>query len=224
MLRAPTRAIYATWWMALENALAVPNYVALPIIDAREQQVTIAPFAPSRRNAKRAAQLETVVEVESEEDLLDDDVPMLEERGPSSPTELDILASWRTWGSLDYFASPPGIPSPLAPADSVNDDNDDNDDSINDNDSNLSIYSDISEFWTRPSAPEDDEPREESPLRCEPKPQDGTSPRPSNDDEWLDEIAIFAFRHKVGAARKSERRPARSMGGRLHPLLRYALL
>ncbi|KAF1792998.1 hypothetical protein GQ600_14969 [Phytophthora cactorum] len=98
-LRAPTSAIYETWWSALKNALASPNFAVLPVIDARARQVTIAPVLPARRNIslpKHVTTLETVVEAASEEELVDD-IPMLEVGGPSSPSETDILASWRTW-------------------------------------------------------------------------------------------------------------------------------
>ncbi|KAG2865308.1 hypothetical protein PC129_g11047 [Phytophthora cactorum] len=233
-LRAPTSAIYETWWSALKNALASPNFAVLPVIDARARQVTIAPVLPARRNIslpKHVTTLETVVEAASEEELVDD-IPMLEVGGPSSPSETDILASWRTWASLDYFATPPSITGPLSSsespevtADCIKDDSSSSD--------RISVYSDISEFWSRPSEWEDETPYHDpapatkSFTTCESKTlisQNCMAPQPQDDEEkWLDEIALFAFRQKVGASRKSERRPSRRITERLHPLLTYAL-
>ncbi|ETL97524.1 hypothetical protein F441_05540 [Phytophthora nicotianae CJ01A1] len=229
-LRAPTSAVYETWWSALKNALASPNFAVLPVIDARARQVAIAPVLPSRTNTSRpkhTTTLETVVEEAREEESFDD-IPVLEVGGPTSPTETDILASWRTWASLDYFATPPSITGPLSPEAST-DGRKDNDGSASDR---VSIYSDISEFWSRPSEWEDEIPcYQPAPITsfaaCEPNslvPQKCITPQPQHDDEkWLDEIASFAFRQKVGASRKSERRPTRHITGPLHPLLTYTL-
>ncbi|KAF1779326.1 hypothetical protein GQ600_7671 [Phytophthora cactorum] len=224
-LRAPTSAIYETWWSALKNALASPNFAVLPVIDARARQVTIAPVLPARRNIslpKHVTTLETVVEAASEEELVDD-IPMLEVGGPSSPSETDILASWRTWASLDYFATPPSITGPLSSsespevtADCIKDDSSSSD--------RISVYSDISEFWSRPSEWEDETPYHDPAPPPRASLHNCMAPQPQDDEEkWLDEIALFAFRQKVGASRKSERRPSRRITERLHPLLTYAL-
>ncbi|KAG7383254.1 hypothetical protein PHYPSEUDO_003877 [Phytophthora pseudosyringae] len=234
-LRAPTSAIYETWWAALENALAPSNFVVLPVIDARTHQVPIAPAQAARRKAprpKHTATLEPVEELESEDES-SDDIPMLESGGPSSPTESDILASWRTWATLDYFATPPSVTDPLSNSESPEAAAGNTSDSAEDCSSDrVSVYSDISEFWSRPSEWEDEIPLDDpvpftkvtdrqatSPIshhRTAPQPQD-------DDDKWLDEIALFAFRQKVGAARKSERRPTRQITGRLQPPRAYAL-
>ncbi|KAK1931560.1 hypothetical protein P3T76_012889 [Phytophthora citrophthora] len=226
-LRAPTSAIYETWWAALETALSSPNYVALPVIDARAGQVTIAPVVPTRPNILRpkyTMALDTVVEENLEDESVG--IPMLEEGGPSSPTEIDILASWRTWGSLDYFATPQSIADPLssdsdleAAVDDVNIKND------NSNTDRVSVYSDISEFWSRPSQWEDENnPTQATHFTKSPPPQKQMTQQPQGDDDkWLDEIALYAFRQKVGASRESERRPSRRISERLHPLLKYAL-
>ncbi|KAG1689447.1 hypothetical protein DVH05_002248 [Phytophthora capsici] len=226
-LRAPTSSIYEAWWAALETALASPNYVALPVIDARAGQVTIAPVVPAKPNASRTTKYATTLDIVVEEDLEDEPVgiPMLED-GPSSPTELDILASWRTWGSLDYFATPQSITDPLSsdsdPVDDVNTN------AKNDNVDRVSVYSDISEFWSRPSQWEDEilqnNPAPAANVPISPPPLKQISQHPQDDDDkWLDEIALYTFRQKVGASRESERRPSRRIAERLHPLLKYAL-
>ncbi|GMF30541.1 unnamed protein product [Phytophthora lilii] len=212
-LRAPTNAIYETWWAALENILALPHFVALPIIDAPNHQVKLTPVRPARYNVQHSKlALETVMESVDEDDSTDS-VPMLEAGGPSSPTELDILASWRTWGSLECFATPPTIASPAAI--SIRDDCSDR----------FSVYSDISEFWSRPS--EDEKENEhvvyESKIPVVQKPIT-LHPQDGDDEEWLDEIALYAFRQKVGASCEPKRRPKRDTSGKLHSLLTYALL
>ncbi|KAL3660924.1 hypothetical protein V7S43_013940 [Phytophthora oleae] len=229
-LRAPTSVIYETWWAALETALASPNYVALPVIDARAGQVTIAPVVPARPNASRskhATTLDTVVEEDLEDESIG--IPMLEDGGPSSPTEIDILASWRTWGSLDYFATPQSITGPLSSDSDPETAVDDVNTSTKNDNSNIdrvSVYSDISEFWSRPSQWEDeilqDDPAPATNFTKSPQKLMPQQPQ-NDDDKWLDEIALYAFRQKVGASRESERRPSRRIAERLHPLLKHAL-
>ncbi|KAF4041753.1 hypothetical protein GN244_ATG05967 [Phytophthora infestans] len=233
-LCAPTSAVYETWWSLLENALACTNFAVPPVIDARARQVNIAPVLPSRRNItqrKHRPTLETVMEGTRAEKLMDG-IPMLEVGGPSSPTETDILASWRTWASLDYFATPPSITGPLSSSEAREAAANGLNDSTKDDDTNSdrrSVYSDISEFWSRLSEWDDEIPfylhptpvtsiavcgsKSHDPQRC-------IALQPQDDDEkWLDEIALFAFRQKVGATRKLERRPTRHITERLHPLL-----
>ncbi|KAE9047737.1 hypothetical protein PR003_g316 [Phytophthora rubi] len=225
-LRAPTSAVYETWWAALENALTQPNFA---VVAAHAPLTTLAPVLPARHNTtvqpKHTATLETVLEVEHESDSLDE-VPMLEAEGPSSLAELDILASWRTWGSLDYFATPPNNTSSLTSHDEREDSS-----SISTNDMSsdtTSVYSDISEFWSRQSELEAPDPATDVNYAVrEPESQDShnrVAPQPQDDEVWLDEIALFAFRHKVGAARRSEQRPQRSIMGDNRPLLKYVLL
>ncbi|CAI5723154.1 unnamed protein product [Peronospora destructor] len=240
-LRAPTSVIFETWWAALENAFALPNFLAVPIVDARARQVTIAPVLPARRNAtrsKQSAALEAVVEVERE-DTSTDDMPMLEAKGPSSPTEIDILASWRTWGSQDHFVTSSSITSALAPYNvfqSTSNDNlaaydcndsDDSDDS--DNSDKHSNYSDISESWSRPSEWANIDPQDNpdpSAVCNTHDPFDSEVPHDSpsqEEDAWLDEIARYALRQKLGATQSMEHHPSNHVTGQLNPLLRYAM-
>ncbi|OWY98691.1 hypothetical protein PHMEG_00030482 [Phytophthora megakarya] len=224
-LRAPTSAIYETWWAAFESALASPNFVVLPVIDARAHQVTIAPVQPARCNEPRpkySATLDTVVE-EEHGDESSNEIAMLEEGGPSSPTETDILASWRTWASLDYFATPPSITDPFSNSDSphaevestISSNKDDNG-----TNSRISASSDISEFWSRPSEWEDETLHVGDPVPTttseykSPIAQHHMFPEPQDsDDQTLDEIALFAFRQKVGAICLSEHRPSTQITG-----------
>ncbi|KAJ8576417.1 hypothetical protein ON010_g2794 [Phytophthora cinnamomi] len=228
MLRAPTQAIYETWWRALENAFTVPRFA---IIDAPVHHVTLAPVLPARPNAKASTTLDTVPEVDRESHSIDE-VPILEAGGPSSVTELDILASWRTWGSLDYFATPPSNTSSLTVHEvSAGDDVENNACATDDASDRISVYSDISTFWSRPSELDNEIPQgnratavnysaREQELRTY---QHRVDPEPQDDEEWLDEIALFAFRHKVEAVRQSEQRPKRS-NAKHHPMLKYSLL
>ncbi|CAI5727509.1 unnamed protein product [Peronospora farinosa] len=238
-LRAPTSVIFETWWAALENAFALPNFLAIPIVDARARQVTIAPVLPARRNATRSKQLaalvETVAEVEREDTSIDD-MPMLEARGPSSPTEIDILASWRTWESQDSFSLPPSTSTVLAPNNvprSTSDDDlaayesDDIDES--DNSNKHSSYIDISESWSRPSEWADIDPQDNPAPRAictthDPFDLEVSHNSPNQDDEaWLDEIARYALRQKIGATQLMEHHPRSHVTGQLYPLLRHAM-
>ncbi|CAI5711132.1 unnamed protein product [Hyaloperonospora brassicae] len=152
-LRAPTSAVFETWWAALENALAMPYFVTVPIVDARARQVTVAPVIPARRNKarhKQTAMLEAVIGEKSEGAMLDD-MPMLEaKKGPSSLAEMDVLASWKTWDSLDYFANVPSISGPQTLPTVAGTSNDNVSSNASDSDEK-SPHNDISEFWSRSS-------------------------------------------------------------------------
>uniref|UniRef100_M4BSE6 PH domain-containing protein n=1 Tax=Hyaloperonospora arabidopsidis (strain Emoy2) TaxID=559515 RepID=M4BSE6_HYAAE len=157
-LRAPTSAIFETWWAALENALALPYFVSIPIVDARAHQVTVAPVIPARRNKarhKQTAMLDIMVGGKTK-DIILDDMPMLEAIGPSSPTEIDVLASWRTWGSLDYFANVPSGSGPHTFNAAVGTTDNNVSSNESDSDKNSAFSRDISEFWSRPSEWKDD--------------------------------------------------------------------
>uniref|UniRef100_A0AAV1TIF5 PH domain-containing protein n=1 Tax=Peronospora matthiolae TaxID=2874970 RepID=A0AAV1TIF5_9STRA len=157
-LRAPTSAIFETWWAALENALALPYFVSIPIVDARAHQVTVAPVIPAGRNTARHKQTATldIVVARKTKDIILDDMPMLEAKGPSSPTEIDVPASWRTWCSLDSCANVPNAPGYHTFNDAVGTTGDNVSSNESDSDKN-SLYSrDISEFWSRPSEWKDD--------------------------------------------------------------------
>ncbi|KAI9905568.1 hypothetical protein PsorP6_013582 [Peronosclerospora sorghi] len=218
-LRAPNSAIFEIWWTALENMFAVPNFVAIPFVDAREHQIIIAPLQPARPNPgrkKQTATLEFIGRSELETNFMD--MPMLEAKGPSSPTEIDILASWRTWGSLEYFATPPSNMDSIACVDtrqcsSV---------AFKDGDSSdkSSLYSDISEFWSRPSNWEDKVPQDYlTPIATCAVPEciasDTPNPRNQADEKMLDAIALYVFRQRVGETKLPERHSSKSLTGRV---------
>ncbi|CAH0517632.1 unnamed protein product [Peronospora belbahrii] len=210
-LRAPTSAVFETWWAALENAFALPNFVTVPIVDARVHQMTIAPVVPARHNAARSKQLlalEIDVEVEPETISIDN-MPMLEAKGPSSPADIDVLASWRTWNSQDYFATPTSSSTPIHTYPGTNDDHVSND--CNRSEQN-SLYSDISEFWSRPSEWEYKELHDNPVVSYNTYdsfiaeiPHDSTS---QDDDAWLDAIAFYIFRQKAVATQLLDRHPS----------------
>ena len=232
-LRAPTSVIFETWWAALENAFALPTFLAVPIVDARARQVTIAPVLPAGRNAVRSKQFaarETMRTVKREDTSIDD-MPMLEAKDSSSPTEIDILVSWRTWRSQDHVTTPSSITSALAPNNVLQSTSNDNSAAYDSNDSNQhSSSSDISESWSRPSQRADvgrSSSRSGPSAVCntrDPFDPKALDPLPNQDDDaWLDEIARYALRQKMGTIPLMEHHSSTRVTGQLYPLLRYAM-
>ncbi|GMF38809.1 unnamed protein product [Phytophthora fragariaefolia] len=204
-LRVATSAMYETWWAALENAFSAPRFV---VVDAPSHQVTLAPVLPAKHGVP---QLEHEVTFDAKQKLEfeNEKVPMLEACSPLSSTELDILASWRTWGSLSYFATPSNKSNVLSHDALTNDNTENLTGASNDSSGRISVYSDISEFWSRQSESEDDIPQSkhtgdinlsthESKLQV---PHKVLTMQPQDDEEWLDEIELFGFRYKIDVVR-----------------------